>query len=389
MPTTALRADNAGREFVFAFPPNYIQDNKAATLGIIFESSSTNVTAVDVMVPLRGYGINITLDPGSPPYHLDMPSNLVRGMLSGLTHATVVVRADQDIRVVAYNIKDFTMDLFTVLPTKHMGREYFVATLTKPSGGIIEISAFDEPTEVNVHLNAPVEFFGANYQQGDIIRHELKAYETIQLEPTNSGIVGTRIIANRSIAVVVGCLCAYIPKGVQRCDHLAEQLVPFDRWGRFFLISPLANRLSGYQYHVVAGRNNTSIAINDVEIRLNMGEYYTGDVETQVMTAIKSDKPIMIVQYSKGTESDGKDGDPAMVTVPPIEEYSSRVEFPVYDFSAAGIKDAYFSVTVECNKTGAIRFNNKSLDQVIHRSKQTFKACVEAVYGQPPRALLQ
>ena len=77
--------------------------------------------------------------------------------VANVTNATVVVRSDQDVSVTAYNIKNYTMPMFTVLPIKHMGKEYFIATLTQPIGGVVLLSAINEPTEVKIELTGRVE----------------------------------------------------------------------------------------------------------------------------------------------------------------------------------------------------------------------------------------
>eukprot|EP00057_Strongylocentrotus_purpuratus_P014054 XP_011668528.1 PREDICTED: uncharacterized protein LOC105436428 [Strongylocentrotus purpuratus] len=91
-----------------------------------------------------------------------------------------------------------------------------------------------------------------------------------------------------------------------------------------------------------------------------MGEPYLGDVADQSMISISATKPIMVMQYSKGASTDGKLGDPAMLLVTPWEQYVSRVEFPVFDFSAAGmISTVSIGVISECNATHNIEFGNE------------------------------
>ncbi|XP_030843389.1 adhesion G-protein coupled receptor G7-like [Strongylocentrotus purpuratus] len=256
------------------------------------------------------------------------------------------------------------MAMFTVLPIKHMGKEYFIATLTEPRGGVVLLSAINEPTELKIELTGRVEFRGEWHSPGSVIICSLRPYETLKLKLLHDDIIGTRITANTSIAVTIGGNCPNVPDGANFCDHIAEQLVSFDRWGRSFLLSPFANRLSGYQFQVVAGRNDTKVSLGNYEIDLNMGEHYLGDIANQSMTSISATKPVMVMQYSKGGTTDQSGGDPAMLLVTPWEQYVSRVEFPVLNFSAAGISTVHIGVISECNATHNIEFDNYKYNEV-------------------------
>ena len=319
VPVAPFGADNLGREFVFAFPPNPVESQSQPTIGVVVEAISTNVTSVDVYVPLRSVAFYFTLEPGSAPYDLVLPPDLMTtGVVASVTNDTVVVRSDQDVSVTAYNIKPGSMAMFTVLPIKHMGKEYFIATLTEPRGGVVLLSAINEPTELKIELTGRVEFRGEWHSPGSVIMCSLRPYETLKLELLHDDIIGTRITSNASIAVTIGGNCPNVPDGAYFCDHIAEQLVSFDRWGRSFLLSPFANRLSGYQFQVVAGRNNTRVSFGTYEIDLNMGEHYLGDIANQRMISISATKPVMVMQYSKGWATDQRLGDPAMLLVTPL-----------------------------------------------------------------------
>ena len=53
-----------------------------------------------------------------------------------------------------------------------------------------------------------------------------------------------------------------------------------------------------------------------------------------------------------------------MLLVTPWEQYVSHVEFPVLDFSAAGIHTVYIGVISECNATHTIEFDNYKYNEV-------------------------
>eukprot|EP00057_Strongylocentrotus_purpuratus_P025228 XP_011679702.1 PREDICTED: IgGFc-binding protein-like [Strongylocentrotus purpuratus] len=200
-------------------------------------------------------------------------------------------------------------------------------------------------------MTSTVQFVDETFNSGDVFRYTLGPFESIQLLPRFTGITGTRIITNASIAVGAGAKCANVPKGVSYCDHIAEQLAPFTSWGKMFLLSPFASRGSGYVFQVVAGRDRTTVLYNDTVLRLNMSEFRTIDIPSQIMEFVSSDKPITVMQYPKGRTSDGTaNNDPSMIRVPPIEQYVLEATFPVYDFAGESthVNSIHLELTAEC-----------------------------------------
>ena len=160
------------------------------------------------------------------------------------------ITADQDISVVTYNGVLNTIGAYSVVPTAHLGQEYFVATYIDNdesdfSRGIIMISAWTNTTEVEIHLTAYVEYKGITYYPGEVIYETLSPFESLQLLPTDIAITGTRIFATNPVAVSTGNMCTDVPHDIDACDHISEMLVPFNKWGKSFTLSPFHGRLSG------------------------------------------------------------------------------------------------------------------------------------------------
>ncbi|XP_071508190.1 IgGFc-binding protein-like [Diadema antillarum] len=370
--TSTFAADNAGREFVFAFPPNYEFQEPGNLRLLIHPTEQTTQTLMNVTITYRGTSYSLALDLRSPPYNVSLPSDLALTRISGLTNSTVVVQTDHDIILVAANFETRSMDTFVVLPTSYLGKEYFVATTPQRNSWAILISASSEPVTVEVAVKYHVTFLGKDYKSGDVIKTSLSPFQTMQLEPfVNTTSSVTRILANASVSVTVGCTCATVPSlEVGGCDFIAEHLAPFDRWGQSFVLSPFINRQSGYMFQVISGRNNTKVWIGGDVLILHIGEYYTRIVTRQEMTSVTSNQPIMVLQYSMGTENDQRPGDPALLMVPHMDQFKSFAEFPIIDFSSAAINDVYVSVTTDCNATnflaGRIQRRNMESQEYMH-----------------------
>eukprot|EP00057_Strongylocentrotus_purpuratus_P025140 XP_011679614.1 PREDICTED: uncharacterized protein LOC105445575 [Strongylocentrotus purpuratus] len=344
----------SGKEFVFAPMPN-TSKNITHSIGMILQGTTDEPTTVRISFPGRSFERRITLSQGSGPLKYSLPIDLVHRNTAGPIDSTVYVASDKTITVVHYNLKPHTSDVFTVMPSETLGQEYFIATITSSTSsvvsGVVTISSFGEGVSIETHTTSKVHFVDETFNSGDVFRYTLRPFESIQLLPKFTGITGTRIITNASIAVGTGTTCANVPEGVSYCDHIAEQLAPFTSWGKMFLLNPFVSRGSGYVFQVVVGRDQTTVLYGNIVLRLNMGEFRTIDVPSQTMTFVSADKPITVMQYPKGKTSDGTDNsDPSMIRVPPIEQYVLEATFPVYDFAGEStrINSIHLELTAEC-----------------------------------------
>ena len=157
--------------FIFAYPPN--RDNDSIGLFILPVTEFT--TTVDVTVPLHDHSYPIILYPGDEHYMLPLPSDLVKVDVHGVTDTTVRVESDQMISLIGYNMRDYSIDTFTVSPVEHLSTEYFVAIYPGPMGldSTVHISGLSEATDVEITLTASVLFNGVTYNSGDVITHVL------------------------------------------------------------------------------------------------------------------------------------------------------------------------------------------------------------------------
>ena len=365
-----LFADASGlpigpNEFIFAPFPNYNSDYD--NIGVIIQATTNYETIVNIEVPLRSLEYNLILPAGSGPQIMGLPLDLI-SRVADLVDNTVHITADSNISVVTYNGGVFSAGAYSLVPATLLGQEYFVATYIdndegNVSRGVIIISAWTKTTDVEIHLTSYVEYKGITYYSGDVIYETLDPFQSLQLLPTDIAITGTRIYASNPVAVSTGNMCTDVPHDVDACDHISEQLVPFDKWGMSFTLSPFHGRSSGYLFQIVAGRDDTSVSIGDSSlIYLNEGQFHTVDVVSQEMTQVTSDKPVLVMQYVKGSNADGVATDPAMNRVIPNEQFVRQATFPVYKLFPA---NSQVAVTTECESFDSlVVYENNLLVQV-------------------------
>nr|XP_054764811.1 uncharacterized protein LOC129271502 [Lytechinus pictus] len=342
------------RQFIFAPMPN--EQDESPNIGVVIQALEENETNINVLFPRMLFEDQITLPPGSGPYNYPLPNSLIKQTATDVLDSTVVLTSDQNIKVISYNIAKATSDMFSVVPMKNLGKEYFLAlfsimTSEKNFRGTVTISALDKKAMIEIFLNSTVQFQNAIYYNGDILRYILRPFESLQLRPKYTNITGSRVVSNTSVTVTVGTDCADVPEGIQYCDHLAEQLAPFEAWGELHVLSPFPMKRSGYLFQIVAGRNNTTVSYKGTKRYMNMGDYITVDIPSQNMTLISADKPISVIQYVKGRRSDDV-SDPSMIRVIPVEQYVKSTVFPVEEANRLStmtkIDTVYLEITSEC-----------------------------------------
>ncbi|XP_063962916.1 uncharacterized protein LOC129271834 [Lytechinus pictus] len=345
------------RQFIFAPMPN--NHGSSLNIGVVIQALEENETNINVLFPIKLFEDQITLPSGSGPYNYPLPNSLIKQTATDVLNTTVVLTSDQNIKVISYNIGTATSDAFSVVPTKYLGKEYFLALFSMMTGennfrGTVTISALDKKARIEIYLNSSVQFQNAMYYKGDILRYTLRPFESLQLRPKYTNITGSRVVANTSVTITVGTDCANVPEDIKFCDHLAEQLAPVEAWGVLYVLSPFPMRRSGYLFQIVAGRDRTMVRFhNGTAVEMNMGDYITVDISSQIMTFITADKPISVIQYVKGKTSDGMTySDPSMIRVIPIEQYVKSTVFPVQEANRlstlTNIDTIYLEITSEC-----------------------------------------
>ncbi len=242
-------------------------------------------------------------------------------------------------------------------------------------GYVVVTGITPEPTTVSVGLTAPVAAepggkFGASgagttvtftLQRGEVVHLVAAAppecstsrpgYSTESLCPdTDPGcgaliefcdeqqydLTGSRVQANHPVAVFGGHTCAYVPYNAQACDHLENQMPPLQTWGTEYFTAPMGDPSSPEVRNVVrvtAAFDGTDVNVEPSQdgvstVTLGAGEWIEFDSVTPFH--VTGSRGIMVTQYLVGqfaSMPEADRGDPAMVVLPPGEQYRSDYTF--------------------------------------------------------------
>lgn len=159
------------------------------------------------------------------------------------------------------NKYSYTSDASLLLPETALGKHYLAMTygnwsnetlgpysedVTLIHGGLIAIAGTTDNTTLTVQLSATV--YDPNNENLELAPgtydFSLGRGDVLQLlgKKADEDLTGTRIVADQKIAVFVGHDCTQVPDGRPACNHLEEQLLPQQAWGKSYAVSPLRVR---------------------------------------------------------------------------------------------------------------------------------------------------
>ena len=156
----------------------------------------------------------------------------------------------------------------------------------------------------------------------------LNRMETYLFE-TGSDNTGTKIISNKPVSFFSGTQCAYIPEDLCCCDHLIEQFPPTATWGTHFLSASFSGRMSGAIYRILTSKPSTTVTVNcttysqpETYSLATAGAWQEFNTSAGSFCVIESDSPLMVVEFGLAYSTDYI-GDPFMMMIPPIEQYTN------------------------------------------------------------------
>jgi hypothetical protein len=165
--------------------------------------------------------------------------------------------------------------------------------------------------------------------------------------PEGASLSGTRIEASEPVAVFSGHECALIPIGMWACDHLEEQIPGLRLWGMEFVAARMpVRRDDGYApeptlWQVYASEDDTTVSLiaapevtglPQSPVVLQAGELLefeaSGTPGEPGDFYVAADRPVAVTSYMVASDAASPHGayggDPAMLSMAPVEQYLAR-----------------------------------------------------------------
>ena len=326
----AAQLDSKGTDFWLMFNGNL------GTPELTLFITGDTATSGTVSIPGLAFTSPFTVTPGTVTSVI-IPSSAQVTTSDSIGNLGIHVVSAAEVTVYGLNRIQATTDAFLGLPTDILGTEYI--NLGYKNTDIVNASQFGiVATQNSTAVTITPTVTTGSRTAGVPYLITLNQGQTYQLRNTNSApadLTGSIIQSDKPIAVFGGHQCANIPNGnTFACDHVVEQLPPTSTWGQAFLTVPLATRINGDTFRVLASQNGTEVRINgSLVVTLNRGQFYEQIIVGQ--SEISTTKPVLVAQYSNGTTFDSVTSDPFQILIPPKEQFlaSYTVTTPATGFS--------------------------------------------------------
>ncbi len=312
---------------------------------------------------------NITVKfPGSTPVTHKLGLNDVKEIIVDpslenrnselITDKLIEISSDIPVSCFAFSSKQTTSDAYSVIPVSRWGTEHVAIcfpndqyddterfnldSLTRyepRSSEFLVVAAYDS-TLIEFAPTAPTRNGISPGVNTKVLLNKGKCY-LVQAAKSPRGkndLTGTIVKSNKPVGFLSGHMRSAVLQGIKypfdSKDHLVEMLPPTHAWGKEFYSIPFDLNRNGDLFRITSIKPYTIVyketASGVEEIYLNTPGAFYEAVRVNEPVHWKATEPIQICQYMThyGTEAgDNQDYDPAMVVLPPVEQYVQYINF--------------------------------------------------------------
>jgi hypothetical protein len=340
-----------GTEFWIGFPSNISQ---AGARELYITAAVTSEVTVNIVSP--AFNTTVTVAAGSLttinlPNAVDISSNGV------IENKGIHITSDNPVTVYGMNSQQASTDAYLALPVNALGTNYYVMGYTRDHSFTLWSQMTIVATQDNTHVTIIPTATGGGFAAGVPGQVTLNTGQVFQLRSNafGSDYTGSSVIADKPVSVFGGNDCTNISGNLRACDHLVQQMIPIEGWGQSFLTVPLATRLAGDVFRIMAQQNGTSVNINgSLVATLDAGQFYETILGSTTYNHITASNPILVGQYSRSSDADGVTSDPFFTLLPSAEQFINNY---IVSAGTANIPNNFLNITSPNANTGSVLVN--------------------------------
>jgi hypothetical protein len=328
----ASRVDNIYGNEIDSLVIGNTSKSKAATVQLYFTPTNSNVEQVQgapvVIQPGKTHAFQMT----NPP--IDKVSALRKGGS---------YRVQSTIPIIAYQHSPITgqatNDASVLFPEHALKNDYVIASWADTHNAYpsyFNVIAIQDGTTVqwtpsqNSIAGAGVAAVAAG-QTGQVA---MNRFDTLQVRANFGGdLTGTFVTSDKPIWVLGAAECINIPNNsVSYCDHIQEQMLALDYWGKKYVGAHSPKRGNEKHYwRIFGGENGTTVTTDPPQpgtpFVVNKAQWKELIIANNTSFIFEGDKPFLAVQYLESQFGGGGTGDPAMYQMVPVEQFLDRYAF--------------------------------------------------------------
>ena len=283
------------------------------------------------------------------------------------------VVSDDTISVFCTNIAYLSFDASYVLPTQSLADEYIIQTYNQSSSPgttyqkINQTSAFlIVATENNtvIDITPTVETLNGHpaNREFTITLNKGQAYQVRSNNTSNQrDLSGSKVTSRdcKPIAVFNGNTLTGIPENASSFDHIFEQAMPLQSWGKRFVVTSSLERESDY-VKVTSSSNNNRVYKNGHEIAtLSADESIIFEMRSNEKSCfIEADGRVAVYLYHT-TRGGNNMGDPSVVWIAPIEQRIDDITFSTFNNENIDIDTHHVNIIVNSEDVGSVYLDGR------------------------------
>ena len=343
---TITNFTNYGTDFYFGLLTNAGNTSRQLALAIFTTSNNVSVTITTSETTLYR---SISSPNDVNVVNLTNITKVSESSTYDNRNRSIHVSSDQPIAVIALNWIYRSFGEYLVLPCHDYNinkYEYYAVTAKSNNtrSSQVLLGGCDNDTNIIITPSEAVSLPSDTQSSTDQLvnvpkgtPHHLVLHQgqTLYFGAPLIDLTGTHIVSNKPLTVISGHECGQVPLGVEYCEHMTQQIPPTVTWGEQFLLVPFEHRQYGQYTKLVTSQDHTTITTScngsttNVVIINSKGGNYTFFFSSSQYCHIQANKPIIVVLFATGGSLDNL-GNPTMILVPPIEQYSYRYGFPIF-----------------------------------------------------------
>lgn len=338
--TTSVFAQyTLGNDFWVTLLPNGKQGNTSEP--VISITGNDSFTTGSVSNPNTGWREDFVVEPGQTVFVPIPLEEAVELQLSDtVLNIGLHVTAKHPVAVCVSNYRNATFDTSKALPTQTLGSEYLVQTYENfgpyvHMRSLVSVVATEDNTTVDFDLSCETMNGHLAHQPLSVT---LDAGQVYQLQSAHlCNFSGTRVTSRdgKPVAVFAGNRGLGVPYyNTPYIDHAEDVMLPATTLGRHFVVTHSILPFDDY-VRVTASKDHCEVRRDGILIRtLNTGQTFQFELaETCPAIYLETSEPAVVCKYFHGYDdfAPGGIGDPAMVTILPLEQATNSASFCIFE----------------------------------------------------------
>ena len=303
---------------------------------------------------------------------VDIPEDVayIDGASEQVMNRGIQITSSDTISVFCTNIAHLSFDASYVLPSQSLADDYIIQTfdqsdasssfsyVTENQTSAFLIVATEDNTTVDIIPS--VKTFADRPPGQNITIHLNKgqAYQVRSHKDSNNSrdLSGSRVIARdcKRIAVFNGNTLTAIPGQAGSYDHVFEQAMPVQAWGKRFVVTKSLERDYDIIKIISASDNNEIYKNGALIATLNTGQSHSFELRGNESSCyLESSGRAAVYLYNKSRDGSSI-GDPSVVWIAPVEQRIDRITFSTFNNENIDIETHHVNIIVNTEDIGKV-----------------------------------